>query len=392
MTEPTAAFKAFPTPEQGPRVRVLMVGDPKPPGGMATIISEMAGSSISNKVQMTLFDNGKRTAASRSLWQGVRSQLQMLREYVGLMRRERPHIVHLHSGGRFDFYRYSPYVFIARLMRAKVVFHNHLGAFESFYNSQGPLRRAYIRFTLGRCQSVPAFSQWWKDFYSKITRPSHVHVLYNAIKADAYENNTPREKARELLQIPRDCIVVLVMGVKCRNKGSYDIIDAAPAIARSNPAVRLVLVGPDEWSAKGTNEEMARLCRERQLDGMVDIRGHADETLRFLHYAAADIFMLPSYSEGAPMTVIEAMAAALPVISTPVGAIPEMVDDGRTGMLIQPGKPEQIAAAVLKLAGSETLRRQMGEAGHAKFREMFDIERVLVPALWKVYEELARKA
>lgn len=387
MTEPTSAYKAFPTPEQNPRLRVLMVGDPKPPGGMATIINEILQSSIANKVDLAFFDNGKRTPPGRSIAQAVASQLQMLGEYIGLLLRKRPHVVHLHSGGRFDFYRYSPYVFIARLFRARVVFHNHLGAFESFYNSQSTLRRAYIRFTLARCHSVLAFSQWWKDAYSKITSATSVRVLYNAIKADPWENNTPRPKARETLGIPATCTAVLVMGVKCKNKGSFDIIDAAPAIAQADPSVRLVLVGPDEWAAKGTNDEMARLCRERNLEQIIDLRGEADLTQRLLHYAAADIFMLPSYSEGAPMTVIEAMAAGLPVISTPVGAVPEMVDHGGTGLLIPPGRPDQIAQAVLKLSKNAALRAQMGAAGHDKFRRMFDIERVLVPALWQIYSE-----
>ena len=368
-------------------MRVLVVGSAKPPGGMSTLINECVTSSIANKVDLTLFDNGKRTPARRSFFQGAISQLVMLKEYFGLLRSKKPHIVHIHSGGRFDFFRSAFYVFLARLRGARIVFHNHLGAFNDFYRNLGFVRRAFIRLTLNRCHSVIAFSEWWKQSYARITSPKRIHVLYNGIKSDPYEYNVHRNKARQILGIHRDKIVALAMSVKCRNKGSYDLLDAAPFIAKMDGSALILMVGPDEWSSKGTHDELVRLRAERKLDN-VDIRGEADERMRCIYYAAADIFLLPTYYEGAPMSVLEAMAAHLPVISTPVGAIPEMVENGKTGILVQPARPGEISEAVAKLTKNATLRREMSEAGYRRFRRMFDLERVTVPALWSIYTDL----
>ena len=105
------------------------------------------------------------------------------------------------------------------------------------------------------------------------------------------------------------------------------------------------------------------------LESQVRFLGSRSDVPRLLH--AADIFLLTSVSEGIPLTVIEAMAAGLPVVATRVGGVPEIVEDGKTGWLAPAGNDAELADAVLRLAESLPLRKQMGIAGRQRAESMF---------------------
>jgi len=370
-------------------MKVMLVGPSKPPtGGIQTVLKDTLSSSLTNRVDLVLFDNSKRTPPNRSLMQGIKSQLGIMREYVRAIRRENPDIVHIYSGGNRDFYRKSIDIFIARLLRRKVILHNHSGDFNNFWESRNFLGRFYVKFALKRCAKVLVTSQWWKDYHSKFVHADRISVAYNGVKAGTYEHNTNYQRARHVLTVPRNKVMVLMMGVIGRRKGAYDIVQAASLAAKMDNSLLFVLIGPDEDVAPGATEELKTIRNEARLEDFVQFRGPADERQRYLYYAAADIFLLPSYAENSPMTIIEAMASSLPVISTRVGAIPEMVEHDKTGLLIQPGRPGEIAEAVVNLSKDLHRRKEMGLAGFKKFRHMFDMERVVAPALWQVYKGL----
>jgi glycosyltransferase involved in cell wall biosynthesis len=100
----------------------------------------------------------------------------------------------------------------------------------------------------------------------------------------------------------------------------------------------------------------------------------------------ADLFLLPSHAEGLPVSMLEAMAAGLPVIVTPVGGIPEAIQDGRNGLLAQPRNPEELAAAIRRLLTDEGLRSRLGQRARQTVREHFDIG-VAVGRLRTIYRE-----
>jgi len=368
----------------------MVVGPTKPPsGGIATVLNDMLASSLRNRVDIVLLDNSKRTPIDRTLMQGVKSQLGIIREFIAMIRKEKPDLVHIHSGGTLDFYRKSIDVLLARLLGTKVVFHNKGGDFNFFVENRSMLGRAYVKFVLRRCSRVMVLSQWWKDFHSRLVAPDRISILYNGVDAVPYEHKMHRSKARHILGIPRDKVVFLLMGVKGKRKGAYDIVEAAPLIKRMDKSALMLLVGPDEDVARGATDELMELRREQGVEDVVDMRGEADEKARHLYYAAADCFLLPSYAENSPVAIIEAMASKLPVISTTVGAIPEMVDHGKTGLLIEPGRPGEIAEAIVKLSKNPHLRKEMGLAGFKKFHRMFDMERAFVRAIWGIYRDVA---
>lgn len=168
---------------------------------------------------------------------------------------------------------------------------------------------------------------------------------------------------------PHDPVLGIVAHI-LPHKGFDDLVQALALLQEKLPNVKCLIVG--------------RVARERylrrllQLGERLSVRdrlivvGFQEDVVPFLH--AMDVFVLPSRTEGLPITILEAMAAGKPVVATPVGGIPEVVRDGETGLLVPPGDPGRLAEALIRLLEAPTLARAMGEAGRAWVERAFSLE------------------
>jgi len=147
-----------------------------------------------------------------------------------------------------------------------------------------------------------------------------------------------------------------------------DVMTLVRAIALLPPgSARATVVGDGPERA-----DLAEEVRRLGVEGAVDLVGEREDVADLL--AAADVFALPTLSEGLPMSVLEAMAAGLPVVAAAAGGVPELVEDGQTGILVPPGRPDALAAALGRLAADPALRRRLGGAGRRRAEAHFDIE------------------
>ena len=159
-----------------------------------------------------------------------------------------------------------------------------------------------------------------------------------------------------------------VGGTDPLRKGILDIVRAAPQVIAQVPRARF-------WFTGGENAaQIEPECRRVGIADHVEFMGWVDEADMPGIYASADILLLPSYNEGLPYVVIEAMAAGLPVISTPVGAIPEVVEDGVNGYLIDPGDVAALADRMLRLAGDPAARPQIAKCNRHKAMQAYSLE------------------
>jgi glycosyltransferase involved in cell wall biosynthesis len=141
-------------------------------------------------------------------------------------------------------------------------------------------------------------------------------------------------------------------------------------IAPDHPNAKWVFVG------RGDFDDLRARARTAGIEGQVEFRGAVSDEEKINAYLEAAIFLLPSYGEGQPLSILEAMAAGLPVISTPVGSIAEVIEQETNGLLISPGDRGALAAAMGRLASDTDLRQRMGQANRERARSRFGAHRL----------------
>jgi glycosyltransferase involved in cell wall biosynthesis len=150
-------------------------------------------------------------------------------------------------------------------------------------------------------------------------------------------------------------------------KGQVVLLEAVAKLRREGLELELVLVG--DGPTRGTLEDaVARL----ELEGSVHLAGSVGQDDIRRYYADADIFCLPSFGEGLPVVLMEAMSMSLPVVATRIAGIPELVTDNEDGLLVTPARTDELASALRRLATDPELRRVLGDAGRTKVTREFD--------------------
>lgn len=256
-------------------------------------------------------------------------------------------------------------VVISRLLKRKVVLQIHGAVSDCIY----PLM---VRWTASSvfslCHSVLVFSQ--KDINRITALVPHVsiHTFPNAIRVSDFKKGD--QSFKDDLGLPPENKIVLFLSRLIKEKGGFDLIDSIPGVVSRFENVSFVFAGEGPEF-----EQMKTACRERELDHYVRFTGHLKYTDVVRVLSVADVFVLPTYYvEGMPTAILQALAAGLPVISTPAGGIPEVIQDGVHGFLVEPRTPEQLVAKMLILLQNDALRMQIGDSNAQVAREKFDIE------------------
>jgi glycosyltransferase involved in cell wall biosynthesis len=199
---------------------------------------------------------------------------------------------------------------------------------------------------------------------------ARIHDVKNAVDADAFDPDAVDPLPAELRsKLPDADLVVGFVGGLHDYKGVHDLVDAAEAAA-ADVAVAFAGDGPEREALE-----------ERLADGPGALLGAVPYEAMPALYAALDVFALPSHTEGIPRVILEAQAMCTPVVATRVGGVPDVVDDGETGLLCPPRDPPALADALDRLADEPELRRGLASGGRRRVTESFTW-----PALYDRYE------
>ncbi|WP_166830302.1 glycosyltransferase [Thalassoroseus pseudoceratinae] len=209
-----------------------------------------------------------------------------------------------------------------------------------------------------------------------------VEVIYNGVDLSAFGTTDAnlRSEVREELSLADSDLVVMMVARLHPLKDHLTALEAVRSLSKLRPDIKLVLVGDGEERPR-----IGSFIKEHSLASNVRALGTRTDVARLL--SAADVFLLSSISEGIPLTIIEAMAARIPVVSTDVGGVGEMVTHGVTGLLAPPKSPEAIAEQILTVSSDASLRDTLIENARAKAYETFSLEGML-NAYRSQYEEM----
>lgn len=215
-------------------------------------------------------------------------------------------------------------------------------------------------------------------------RPDRVTVIHRGRSTERLGRATPERRAavRAQLGIEPEAPVVLTVGRQDRPKAQPVLARAFAHVAAHHPGALLLIAGRE-----GVDTPVVRqIARDAGIESQVRELGHRDDVADLL--AAADVFTLPSYSEGMPGSVLEALALEVPVVGSDAPAIAEILDGGRLGEVVPRADADALAAVIDRLLDDPARRQELAAAGRAAFLERYDIDRV-ADATVALYERVA---
>lgn len=340
----------------------MIVQDKMVKGGIAAVISGYYGSKLEQDYEMIYVESYKDGGKLAKLLKGIKGYFH----FAKVLLIDHPDLVHIHSSFGPSFYRKLPFIYMASFARVPIINHIHGADFDSFYLSASEKKKKQIRDAYSRCEKLIALSAEWKERLSNIVEEDKVIVIENYsvlnqlalnIRNDRKTNNT-----------------VLFLGELGRRKGCYDIPAVMKKVAEQIPSVKFVLAGagaPDDEAA------IRSLISENHVEDNVVfpgwVRGETKEKL----LNEADVFFLPSYNEGMPMSILDAMGYGLPIVSTNVGGIPKIVHDGSNGCCCEPGNIERFAAAIVEILKDDVIRHRYAETSYQIVSSQYSLKQHL---------------
>ena len=345
------------------RIKVLMVGpDRSVHGGISGVVNNYYDAGITEKVDLNYIGTMVEGSKLRKLWQAVKAYIKFLK-----LLPEYP-IVHVNVASDSSYYRKSLFIKAAKRAGRKIVIHQHGGDFETFYEKeQNDRGRARIRQVLGMGDVFLVLSPKLKQFFKGILEPSKVILFPNAVPVpDSIEKEYGKQK-------------ILFLGRLCKEKGLRELFSVLPQLHEQFPQMRLLLGGI--WEDEDLREEAAKM--KEYVTDLGWLQGEAKKD----YLRISDLFVFPTYFEGQPVSVLEAMAYQCGIVATNVGGIPQMVEPGQTGLLIKPKDPEGLKSALEKLLSDPELCECLGKNARAKVQKEFSIEKSL-QELIKIYQQL----
>jgi glycosyltransferase involved in cell wall biosynthesis len=237
------------------------------------------------------------------------------------------------------------------------------------------------RWAIKGAHRVVAVSEAMKVKLVKIGIPEQkITVIYNAIEDNGFYRDPPDPDLKKQFVADSDTLLVGVIGRLSREKGQRVFLEAWERVCKQVTKAKAILIGdgPDK-------KILERICIQKGLQDKVVFGGHQLNPHPF--YRILDLVVMPSLSEGLPNVPLEALAHKKPIVATSVGGTPEIIQDGKNGILVKPGDPNGLAEAIIALLGNSEERNLMAANGLSSFYQKFSPENRAQQIL-SLYQEL----
>jgi glycosyltransferase involved in cell wall biosynthesis len=354
--------------------KVLLIGSIPPPyHGSVIYFQKLLNSELKENhsfIHLDTSDHRNLDNLGKLDFENVYIALRNIISLFFILLKKKPHLVYLSpASSLWPFLRDSLFIVITNIIsNAKIIIHMHGGTYfrDVFYQESSFLFKTYIKWTLNKVDIAIVVGWNLKGIIEGLVK--RIYPVWNG--TEIYQI----KEGQHCSVKKRDKIVVGYLGNLFRSKGIIDILNSVELIVEKHRNVIFRFAGV--WSGQEHNTQILahRIIEEKKIEKYIDFCGLLLGEDKRIFLLETDIFIFPTWFEfeSFPAVNIEAMAAYCPVISTKdIGAIPEVVIDGVTGILVEKQNVQQIAEAILKLIEDANLRIAMGRAGRERVEKYF---------------------
>lgn len=339
-------------------MNVLMVGvDQSRKGGMWTVVENyLMDKDFCQQTNLMYIPTATFGSIPHRLLFSAKAFIRIYRQ----LRKQKTDIIHIHMAERGSTFRAGIIEKIAGHFGCKIIIHMHGAEFAAWYNHCGNYIQKIIRKVLDRADTIIILGSYLKDFINPLIVDSNkIQVLYNAVQMP--ETNPYSADAKQ----------ILFFALPIPRKGIFDLLQAYKQIDESiRQKYQLLICGVSSEYQESLSKKIYDLC----LQDTVSVTGwiNGDQKLNIIEKTAINV--LPSYSEGLPMTILETMAYGIPNISTNIAAIPEVIQNGENGILIKPGDIEGLSKSIKTLLLDKKSRMKMSNKAYMTIKENFELQ------------------
>lgn len=322
-------------------------------GGIAAVVSGYYGSKLEQDYDMIYVESYKDGGKLTKLFKGICGYFH----FAKVLLVDRPDIVHMHSSFGPSFYRSLPFIYMSSWAKKPMIDHIHGSEFDKLYTNASERKKKLVRKAWGKCNRFIVLSESWKERFSEVIPNEKMTVIENySIVKDGINRSQCHNQ-------------VLFLGAINQMKGCYDMVDVIKRVAEVVPDIKMVVAGAGEIEQVKSKAIAEGVAEHFAFPGWV--RGEQKKKL----LKESDVFFLPSYTEGMPMSVLDAMGYGLPIVASNVGGIPRIVHEGENGFMREPGDTAGFAEAIIQIMTSDAMRINMGKQSMEIVKERYSLEK-----------------
>lgn len=356
------------------KVKVLTIGsDSSVKGGITTVINSFLNYKFED-IELELLPTYIETNNFKKITFFFKSLIVYIKKNI----KNDFDIAHIHMSYKGSFIRKYLIFLITKLFKKKVILHLHGSEFEVFYKNSNFILKKMIKDILKKSDLVIVLGEKWKNVIQEIEPSANVKIFNNSVPVPKYK-----------VGLNDNGFNILFLGVLIKRKGIYDLIEAIKILNDSGVLEKYNVKFTIGGSGK-EKEEIENKISDYNLDSVIDMVGWVDGELKESLLKNSQLFVLPSYNEGLPMAILEAMSYGIPVISTEVGSIGEVVCNYKTGFTFKPGDINSLVQYIEKLITEKQLWYEMSGNCKKSIEEDFNEEKYFYK-VEKEYKKLIEK-
>jgi glycosyltransferase involved in cell wall biosynthesis len=282
-------------------------------------------------------------------------------------------IAHIHGASYGSFFRKMIIINICRFFKIKTIYHIHGAEFELFYKKFN--MRNIIKKTINNADVLIVLSESWKQFFATITDENKIFILNNIVNKPDYNRNYPQNYP---------ITKFLFLGRIGDRKGIFDLLEVIKDNKEGLKDKFVLYVGGD-----GETDRLIEYVKKQDIQNLVRFEGWVSGEKKKELLAVCDVYILPSYNEGLPISVLEAMSYGMPIISTTVGGIPEIISNKKNGFLITPGDKQALLESIRQFIQFPQTVEKMGIENRKRIVNFYPEN--VIPKLNTIYKSLLEK-